>query len=397
MTVRKLYGASFGPYEYDDTDTIDDIDSEWTGLLEHASITDGGHLCGFLDLFDTNESNHLKMYWNENDTVNRVIALTVNGGNRTFALHGNLTVEAASIINQDVTTDANVAFNSVKLAADEYANFGGVYGAGSYGLRDKSGVMEIKNSGGTWVPFGLESEKSWAFSSPQGGGATFYVGDFYSFASSDDDFAGGPTFGTANVSYAAHFFVVLGAVTVDELTITVSGDSIDDNGNRVNGTTENIVIPNSTAVDSYFETTKKWLGQVTITVASGTAKTCNYGYAKYWDSNNSKFTVTGLQATWLGGATDANFDILLFHHKATGWTFNAAAEPSPPTELASLATDHGAGDEIRADVNGAWKRVNLDTDVDGAGSEGIIIQAVTTSAKTIQSGTFLLRIKNLTA
>ncbi len=118
MTVRKLYGASFGPYEYDDTDTIDDIDSEWTGLLEHASITDGGHLCGFIDFFDTNESNHLTVSWNEDDNANRTLALTVNGGNRAFALHGNLTVEAASLINQDVTTDAIPTFNGALLTGN---------------------------------------------------------------------------------------------------------------------------------------------------------------------------------------------------------------------------------------------------------------------------------------
>ncbi len=161
MTIRKLYGAGFGPYEYDDTDTIDDVDSEWTGLLEHASVTDGGHLCAFLDLFDTNESNHLKIYWNENDTSNRTLAILVAGGNRSLTFNENfviadgfdvsiqalgqanqltlneafiigdgsagtltfsaavvLTVENTSLINQDLTTDSTVAaFANLKLTS----------------------------------------------------------------------------------------------------------------------------------------------------------------------------------------------------------------------------------------------------------------------------------------
>jgi hypothetical protein len=278
-----------------------------------------------------------------------------------------------------------------------YLNMTTTLGSTGYGIRDNSGTMEVKNSGGQWTPFGLESEKGWSYSSPQGGGATYYVGGYYDFAASDNDFSTGPTFGTANLSYAAHFFIVLGAATVDELTIRVSGDSIDDNGTRVDTTTEDIVIPNSTAVDTYYETTKKWLGTVTITVVSGTAKTCNYGYTKYWDNANTQFNVVGLESTWLGGATDTGFNIQLYHHKSTGWTFNSGAAPTPPTPLAALSTDHGAGDGVILNSQGAWKRVNLDQDVDGSLSEGTIFQITTTAAKTIQHGNILLRIRNLTA
>ena len=187
--------------------------------------------------------------------------------------------------------------------------------------------------------------------------------------------------------------LVLGALTVDELTIRVTGTSITDAGVRSAADAEDIVIPDATGADAFFETTKKWIGQVTITVVSGTAKPCNYGWAKYWDNHNTDFRVTGLEATWLGGANDAAPDIQLLHHKATGWTFNAAAEPTPPTPIASMDTDHGAESQIVNGEVGAWKRSNLSVDVDGALSEGVIWKIVTSANRAIELGNLLLTIE----
>lgn len=237
------------------------------------------------------------------------------------------------------------------------------------------------------------SEKSFNLGQTDGAGTT-YAGGFYDFAATDNDFSPSTTHGDANVSYAAHFWVVLGAITVDELTLTVTGTSITDQGVRTTSDTQNIVIPVSTAVDTYFETSKKWLGQVIISVASGTAKTCNFGYCKYWDNNNTDFCVAGIEATWIGGTGDSAPDLKLRHHKTTGWTFNVAAPATPPTEIASMATDHGTEKETAAGEQGAWKRDNLLTNVNGAADEGTIIEIVTTagSGKTFESGTILLRI-----
>jgi hypothetical protein len=238
-----------------------------------------------------------------------------------------------------------------------------------------------------------DSEKSWAFTSPAGSSGAFFYGGYYDFAATDNDFSGGPTWGTANSSYAAHFLVVLGAQTVDELTLRVTGTSMTDGGVRdATPDTEDIVIPNSTAVDSYFETTKKWIGQVTITVISGTAKTCNYGWCKYWDNNNTDFKTTGVEAVWLAGANDANIDIQLLHHNATGWTFNAGAEPDFPTPIASLQGDHVTEYQAVNGENGAWKRDNLSTVIDGSGSEGTLFCVITTANKAFELGSLLLRI-----
>ena len=252
------------------------------------------------------------------------------------------------------------------------------------------------NSGGspdsTIAAVSIRSEKFWGFTSPSGSSGTFHWGGFHKHSGSANDFSGGPTFGTANASYAAHFFVVLGASTVDELTLTITGTSITDTAVRTTSDTENIIIPNSTAANAYFETPKKWLGTVTITVASGTAKICDYGYAKHWDNGNTDFTVKGLEVTWLGGADDAAPDIELHHHKFTGWTYTGTGA-TPPPPIASMATDHSTESLVKNNEPGAWKRTDLDTLVTGSGSEGIMFIVTTTANKTFEEGTLQLTIE----
>lgn len=41
MAIKKLYIGSFGPYPYDDTDDIDDVDGDFVGETRTAIITDG--------------------------------------------------------------------------------------------------------------------------------------------------------------------------------------------------------------------------------------------------------------------------------------------------------------------------------------------------------------------
>lgn len=236
------------------------------------------------------------------------------------------------------------------------------------------------------------SEKSWAFTSPTGSTGTFYIGGYYSYGASHNDFSPSITFGTANSAYAAHFFVVLGATTVDQLTITVTGTTINDEATRTASDTATIVIPSGATANNYYETPEKWIGQITVEATSGTATNCNYGWCKYWDNNNTDFTVKGLEATWRAGANDANPNILLRHHKETGWTYNAGSTPTPPAAIADMQTDHNTEYQVVNGENGAWKRSSLSTDVDGSLSEGTIIEVVTTANRAFDLGTFLLRI-----
>lgn len=239
----------------------------------------------------------------------------------------------------------------------------------------------------------IVSEKSWAFETPVGASGIFWAGGFYDFAAANNDFDPSINFGTVNAAKAAHLAIVLGELSVDEIQITVSGASITDTGTRNGSDTEVITIPDATAADTYYETAKKWLGQVAIETTSGTAKNCNYGFVKYWDNNNNDFRVLGLETTWLSGGNDNAPDIQLLHHKTTGWTYNGGAIPTHPPALASMATDYGADKKTVSGEEGAWKRDNLNTTVDGSGSEGALIEITTTANRAFVLGTFLLRMR----
>ena len=238
-----------------------------------------------------------------------------------------------------------------------------------------------------------QKEVTWSFSSPGGGSGTYYLGGFYKHGTSDNDFDPAITFGTANASYAAHFFVVLGAVTVDEVTITVSGTSINDEGTRTASDSQNIVIPSGTAVNSYYETSKKWLGQVTVTKTGGTAKTCNYGFVKYWDNNNNDFVVTGVEVTGRAGANDSGFDIDVVHHKATGWTFNLGGPATHPLALADIRVDHVTEYQLANGESFAWKRGDLNESVAGSDSEGTLFEIVTSANNAVEQANFILRVR----
>ncbi len=263
---------------------------------------------------------------------------------------------------------------------------------GTFAFDTTTNILYINTDGATAWARGGFSEKSWAFNSPQGSTGSFYVGGYYDFGATPNDFAPALAWGTANASYAAHFFIVTGAVPGGNVTIRVTGTSITDAAVRVAVDTEDIVVTAGTAVDTYFETSKKWIGQVEISVFAGTPFDNNYGWAKYWDNGNRNFTVRGLEAVWLGGANDANADIHLHHHRATGWTFNAGAPPDEPTPIATLQVDHNTEYEVRNNEHGAWKRTNLSTAVAGSSSEGTLIEIVNTANRAFELGTFLLTI-----
>ncbi len=241
------------------------------------------------------------------------------------------------------------------------------------------------------------SEKTWAFMSRDAASGTNYIGGFYNFGAAADDFNPAKTHGTANSSYAAHLFLVqangdgLGTDTV----VRVTGTSITDGGVRVTSDTQDLTVSNANdAEGTYYETSKKWIGQVSISVVSGPDLLCNYGLCKYWDNHNFNFQVIGFEATWLGAQNDATPNILLRHHKATGWAYNVGAAPTPPASIADMNTDHDTEIQIRANEEGAWKRDNFNVDVAGGNGEGTIIELLTSANRTYAIGNFLMRIRD---
>jgi len=202
MTVQKIYVGSFGPALFDDTEDIGDPDGDFSGETQVAFRTDGSGLfdgdfgvggdldvtgdatVGSLKLNDTNASHTLQLLWNEDDTADRILNLLVGGGDRsltlnedftigdgynvtitalgqantltlnegftigdgsagtlTFSSACSLTVELASVINQDLTTDASPTFANLSLGTGELT-------AGSINRAADSLTLEI---GGTAV------------------------------------------------------------------------------------------------------------------------------------------------------------------------------------------------------------------------------------------------------
>lgn len=250
------------------------------------------------------------------------------------------------------------------------------------------------------APVSWEAEtifKSYSISTQGlGAGVTVYAAGYYEAPLADANLSQASptqTYGTANRSSAAHAFLVAGgagSVDTGSCSIVVSGTSITDAGVRTTSDSETIVSDiTAMTTNAYYETNKKWLGQITYTLTpAGGASTYsadfNYGFAKYEDFGNKDFTITQIEAVGYAGANDSNFDIQLIHHKDTGWTYSAAAFVSGNTPVESLVNDHSTDDEIDNGYHFAWKISNLSTDVNGSLLEGLLVRMVTTANNAIQ-------------
>lgn len=237
------------------------------------------------------------------------------------------------------------------------------------------------------------SEKTWAFKSRDASSGTNYIGGFYKFGGSADDFSPALNFGTANSAYGAHAFLVqeAGAGGGTDTVVRVSGTSITGAGVRTPGDTQDLTIDDAGAAGTYYETSKKWIGQIAFTHISGPLLLCNYGLTKYWDNNLNRFRIWGFEATWLGASNDSNPDIILRKHSATGWAYNAGAAPTPPPPIASMATDYSTENEIRNNEEGSYDRSDLSVAIDGSSGEGTIVELFTTTLKTYAIGNFMMR------
>lgn len=239
--------------------------------------------------------------------------------------------------------------------------------------------------------------KSDSFTSPAGSSGIFYSAGNY-FAPSTEavltNLSPTITLGTANISYAMHAFAVAkgdGATDGSDLVLTVTGASMDDEGNY-NGADSQVLVADARlatfATDTYGETPRKWVGQITLTLSStgGGTFNCsfNYGFAKYEDFHNQTFSVTGLECVGFAGANDTGFNIRLFYHSPVGWTHSAAAFVPGGTVLANHNTDHSADKDLKNGEPINYKRVNLNQDVDGANGEGLVLEITTGQNKAIE-------------
>ncbi len=229
----------------------------------------------------------------------------------------------------------------------------------------------------------ISDSKSYHFRSRLGASGKEYLAGFYDAPAADVTLTIGGTvtqnLGSANLPYSAHAFIVVGATSTMTGVLTVSGTSITDAGVRTPGDSQVIVANTDTPlIDTYHETPKKWVGQITYTLtgASG-AFTFNYGWAKYEDFRNRDFNVTDFECVWLGGAADTGFDIELLHHKEAGWTYDASAFVPGNGALYQMSSVITVEKNLAAGEPGNCKRTDLDEYVNGHGSEGVLIRITT--------------------
>lgn len=226
---------------------------------------------------------------------------------------------------------------------------------------------------------------------------THYEAGFYDWETSDANLDEGNTsiaYGYSTASKAAHASIVPsgpGSVIGGVIGLRVVGIEDSEIGPQVAAQigiiTEDIT---TLEADTYYETTEKFSGEITfeLYVISGTPTVYsldfNYGFSKYEDFANRDFTVTSFEAKWRGGANSA-LDVSLMHHKTTGWTYAATGFVPGNGYICRKSIDQVLAATVADNGDGAYKRVSLDTFIEGSGSEGIVIEVITGAPNTLQS------------
>ena len=228
-----------------------------------------------------------------------------------------------------------------------------------------------------------------------GSSGTYYCGGFYDApASSATLTIGGTvtqTYGTATYMKSARVFVVTAGASAGATVLTVTGVSISDAGVKNDADSEVLIADCSTCgASSFYQTTKKWLGQITLTLSGGVgtnALTFNYGFCREKSITSRNFTITSFIVQLQGGASESGFDTQLMHHKATGWTYSAAAFVPGTGYIVSSANDLGTNVTWANGVYASYKRTGLTTAIAGAtGGEGFIVKVKTSNNNTIKYG-----------
>ena len=258
-------------------------------------------------------------------------------------------------------------------------------------------TVRLRNGVGNFYTKHQTESRGYSFNSPSGSSGTFYTAGFYNWSATDaklnDTTPTSVTHGGANAARAAHAGLVAGgAGSTDQgtVSIVVSGTSIDDEGNRSAADSETLVADiTAMSTNQFFTTVKKWLGTTTWTITgAGGASTFNadfnYGFCKYEDFGNQAFTVTLLEYVGRAGANDTGFNVRMFHHHGTGWTYAASGFVPGGTVLFNMNTDFSTEQNLISGEDFSDKRTDLNTDIDGENLEGIVIEITTSSNKAVE-------------
>jgi hypothetical protein len=147
------------------------------------------------------------------------------------------------------------------------------------------------------------------------------------------------------------------------------------------------------AAATFHQSTKLWIGRVSLTKTGGPDVLCNFGLVSIWQHNHEDFVLNEFYAEWEGDGNDAGTDIIVYHHQPTGWTYNAGGEAGPPI-LYSMITDYGAENESFNDEMGTYQRHELSETILASQAEGLIIAFVQTGSTPYGIGSVLLGIRH---
>lgn len=242
------------------------------------------------------------------------------------------------------------------------------------------------------------ASRAYTFTSAEAAAGTHYRAGFYNWATTSTTLTNASTsvtHGDANLTKAAHVGVVsaaAGTVDTGQVGLQVTGTLDSETGVQLAAQTAVITDDITTlTADTMVESLEKFSGQVTIStyIVSGSptawSVTFNYGFSKYEDILNQDGTIVGFSAVWEAGASDSAFNIELLHHRPENWAYSATGFEPGNGAICERLVDQGISSAIASGKNGAYKRVNLNTFIEGSGKEGVLIRITTGSNLSIRS------------
>ena len=242
------------------------------------------------------------------------------------------------------------------------------------------------------------------FKSPAGASGIFHTFGFYEAPSAHKAFtnaAATQTLGSANNAYGAYVFVVSKEIgtasggTVGTAKITITGTSITDGGLRAAGDSE-ILVADVTllTVNKYIQSLKKWIGQVTLTIAATGnhtvfTATCNYGLSAPHVFNGSDVVIDTFVVTGRAGANDSAFNIQFLRHDGIGWVYSAAAFVPGGTVICDMNVDYVTEKNLVNGIRFKYKRSALaQTILSASSKEGVVCRITTGANNAIESSDF---------
>jgi hypothetical protein len=142
---------------------------------------------------------------------------------------GGYSITPAHITNLYDCLTGDISFDNINIAKFEYLNAGGTAGSGGYGIRDNSGTMEFKNTGGAWASIATGSGASLSAGGADGniqyndGSGGFAGSSKFIFNSTDRGFAVGDFASTNNNTFIS-MSDVSGEITLNSIGVITNGD-----------------------------------------------------------------------------------------------------------------------------------------------------------------------------